>query len=241
MPSLVSRETIRASLHGLIDAHSPADALAHYYLFHHPVPRVKIYAYISDDHDRAEGFMLSAQTGMDLFRPLVTFRTGTESTAQSLFQAALPPGRPVYLSIPLDLAQWANKYLTVTEAELHRIYRLDARYYRSIINVLAVTSRGSDGTPRCEIRSKEGPGAVAGVNWQSPYFAEIFVHTDFPARGLGWGRSVVSCVAGAILSSRRTPLYIVSDSNQASINIAEAVGFVDTGLREYVAQAIRHE
>jgi predicted GNAT family acetyltransferase len=42
-----------------------------------------------------------------------------------------------------------------------------------------------------------------------------------------------------LLEAGRTPLYVVADSNTTSIRLAEAVGFEDTGLREFVGQAVR--
>jgi len=238
---MASRDTLRASIRDLLDLHSPADALAHYYAFHHPSHRAELYVHTDDRLDRADGFLVRAQTGMDLFRPLVTFRARTEAAAQALFQVGLPAGRATYLSIPATLAGWANKRLIVTEAELHRLYRLEPRHFQPMINVLAVTSAGPDGSPRCEIRAQDGQGAVAGVNWQSPEFAEVFVYADPAVRGKGWGRSVVASVAEALLKAGRVPLYIVSESNAVSIKLAETVGFRDTGLREYVAQAVRSE
>ena len=76
-------------------------------------------------------------------------------------------------------------------------------------------------------------------NWQSPRFAELYVYTDPAVRGRGWGKSVVHALVGMILKTGRTPLYVVSENNEYSIRLAAAVGFVDTGHREYVGQALR--
>jgi len=234
------RENLRASVRPLLDERSPADALASYYALHHPDNRTEIFVYReAAEGERADGFLVRARTGLDLFRPLVTYRARTEAAARALFREGLPAGRPVYLAVSEALAGWANKHLTVTEVELHRIYQLDPRRYQPEINILVVTSSGADGTPRCEIRSQDKVGAVAGVNWQSPAFAEIFVYTDAAVRGRGWGKSVVSAVAGMVLHSGRTPLYVVAESNDASLRVAESMGFEDTGFREYVGQAVR--
>ncbi len=241
MASLASREALRASLRHLVDEQSPGDALAAYYALHHPAHRAELFVHTEGALERADGFLVRAQTGMDLFRPLVTFRAQSEMAARALFQTGLPAGRPTYLTIPAALAGWANKYLVVTDAELHHIYQLDPRRFQPVINVLAVTSTGADGTSRCEIRSGESVGAAAGVNWQSPRFAEVFVYTDPAARGRGWGRSVVASVVESLLKAGRRPLYVVAESNAASIRLAEAVGFLDTGLREFVGQAVRQE
>jgi ribosomal protein S18 acetylase RimI-like enzyme len=231
---------MRTQVRPLLDERSPADALAGYYALHAPAERSELFVHAGDS-GRAEGFLVRAQTGIDLFRPLVTFRARTEAAALALFGQGLPAGRPVYLAVPLALAPWANKYLAVTDAELHRIYRLNPGRYQPIINVLVTTSHDPNGGLRCEIRSGQQVGAVAGVNWQSPDFAELYVYTEPAARGRGWGKSVVSTLVGLILKLGPTPLYVVAENNDYSIRLAEAVGFEDTGHREYVGQAIRLE
>lgn len=222
----------------LVDERLPSDALAAYYACYSPANRAQLFLSEAGP-GQPNGLLVRAQTGMDLFRPLVTFRADTEATAVALFSAGLPVGRPVYLTVPDHLATWANKHLSVTEAELHRLYRFEPARHQPMLNVLVVTSDDPSGGPRCEIRSGEHPGAVAGVNWQSPHFAEIYVYTEPAVRGRGWGKAVVSTLAGLLLKAGRVPLYVVSESNDYSIRLAEAVGFVDTGHREYVGQAVR--
>lgn len=233
-----ARDDLRRLARRLLDERSPQDALATYYALHAPAGRAELVGALSPTGEPA-GFLVRAQTGIDLFRPLVTYRARTEAAAVELFRAGLPGGRPIYLTVPLDLAPWANKHLAVQEAEVHRLFRFPAHQYRPIINVLTVTSQDPGGGPRCEIRSGDRLGAVAGVNWQSPDFAEVYVYTEPAVRGRGWGKSVVSTLVGLILKSGRTPLYVVSENNDYSIRLAEAVGFEDTGQREFVAQAVR--
>ncbi len=127
----------------------------------------------------------------------------------------------------------------MTEIELPRIYRYAPEKYQPEINVMVVTSSGADGLPHCEIRAADRSGAVAGINWQSPRYAEVYVYTDPAVRGRGWGKSVVRALVGLILNSGRLPLYVVAESNEYSIRLAEAVGFEDTGHREFVGQAVR--
>lgn len=228
----------RACLRPLLDENSVADALASYYALHHPPDRAEVVIH-PPEANQADGFLVRARTGLDLFRPLVTFRAPSEAVAVTLFQAGLQLGRPVYLTIPESLALWANKHLIVSDAALHRVYRFNANKFEPMLNVLAMMSAGPDGAPRCEIRSGGQVSAMAGVNWQTPRFAEVYVYTNPAVRGRGWGRSVVSAVAHQIVKAGRLPLYVVAESNDASIRVAEAVGFEDTGLREFVGQAIR--
>jgi len=106
------------------------------------------------------------------------------------------------------------------------------------INVLVVSNPAPDGTPRFQINANDTPQAVAGVNWQSPGFAEVYVFTESAARGRGWGNSVVSALVSELLKSGRMPLYVVNEQNTASINLATSIGFVDTGAREYAGQVV---
>ncbi len=240
MVSVVPPEAWRRVLQPMLDEQASADALACYYAFYHPAERKEIFAHHRADQGRADGFLVRARTGMDLFRPLVTFRAENEEAAQALFEAGLLPNRPVYVVAPEKLRPWAEAHLAVTEAETHNVYRFAPGRSQIEINVLLTTSTSPDGTPRCEIRSTASQaGAVAGVNWQSPRFAEIFVHTDPAVRGRGWGKSVVAALARQLVDQGRTPLYVTAESNEYSIRLAQAVGFVDTGHREFVGQAVR--
>ncbi len=234
-------ERLRAVVRPLLDERSPADALASYYAFHHPANRTELF--VEHEGGRpggpAAGFLVRARTGIDLFRPLVTFRARHEADARALFESGLVPGRPVYLTVPETHALWANKHLTVTDAELHRVYRFNPENYVKQFNVLIITGTGADGLPRCEIRAGDRAGAVAGINWQSPNYAEIYVYTEPAVRGRGWGKAVVRALVERVLQGGRVPLYVVAESNDYSVRLAEAVGFEDTGLREYIGHAIR--
>ena len=49
----------------------------------------------------------------------------------------------------------------------------------------------------------------------------------------------LALLAQRLRQAGRTPLYVVAEDNEYSIRLAEAVGFDDTGHREYVGQAVR--
>ncbi len=227
-------------IQSLVRQDDPADALATYYGLYAAVATRSVYT-TSDAQGTPEGFLVRARTGLDLFRPVVAFRARSEAAAARLIAEGVPAGRPVILAIPAALGTWAYKHLQTRDAELHRIYRLDRADHQPLVNVLATTGRDPNGAPRSEIRAGEQLGAVAGVNWQTPRFAEIYVYTDPAVRGRGWGKSVVSIVSGLVLETGRTPLYVVAESNDYSIRLAEAVGFRDTGAREILAEAVRVE
>ena len=234
-----SLDQLRSVIRPLLDERSTPDALAVYYALFHPADRTSLFVYPT--HRSAgppHGFLVRARTGMDLFRPLVTGRLHDDQTAQALFDLGLILGRPVYLTLPEAEARWANKYLQVSDAALHRIYRYAPENYQTEINVLVVTSTGPDGLPHCEIRGGDRAGAVAGINWQSPRYAEVYVYTDPAVRGRGWGKAVVRALVGLILKSGRLPLYVVAENNEYSIRLAAAVGFQDTGHREFIGQAV---
>jgi GNAT superfamily N-acetyltransferase len=228
---------LRAAARALLDERAPRDALACYYAFYHAADRTELFAHQSPITGLVEGVLIRARTGMDLFRPLVTLRATTAEAALTVTRAALRPGWPVYLTVPEIEFRWVQPHLTLTDPETHRLYALHPARLQTFLNVLVVTSTAPDGAPRCEIRSGNRAGALAGVNWQSPQFAEIYVYTDPAVRGRGWGKAVVSTLAGLMLKAGRLPLYVVADHNEYSIRLAEAVGFEDTGHREYSGQA----
>ncbi len=231
---------VRRVIQGLVHQDDPSDALAAYYGLYAPAQTRAVFT-VSDEAGAPEGFLVRARTGLDLFRPVVAFRARSESAVARLVEAGVPMARPVILAVPAALGPWAYKSLQTSDAEVHRIYALERARHVPMINVLATTNRDPNGAPRSEIRTGGHLGAVAGVNWQTPRYAEIYVYTDPAVRGRGWGKSVVSTVAGLVLDSGRTPLYVVAESNDYSIRLAEAVGFHDTGAREILAEAVRPE
>ncbi|MDX1615688.1 MAG: GNAT family N-acetyltransferase, partial [Candidatus Promineifilaceae bacterium] len=123
-------------------------------------------------------------------------------------------------------------------------YVLDRGRFEPIVNILVAKSTTYNGLPRFVIRQDRAGSdgevlASAGLNWQSPQFAELYVHTKYPYRRRGLGRSVVAAAAQHVLESGRIPLYVVAAQNQASRQLAESVGFVDIGLRRFLAEGSR--
>jgi len=104
--------------------------------------------------------------------------------------------------------------------------------------VLVVAEQGLGGLPRFVIRSQGEVAAEAGVNWSSPHFAELFVHTKPAARERGWGRAVMTACTTWVVRSTRQPVYIVNETNGPSTALAEAVGYVDTGAREFAGEGV---
>lgn len=235
VPSL---EQQRQEIRRLVDDRSPAQAFTAYYALHHDPRRTALFIHRTAT-GLPDGFLVRAQTGIDLFRPVVVLSAKTENVAIELCQAGLVANRPYYLVAPLRLGATVNRVLVVTDAEELRVYRLDPNRFEPQLNVLTVSNPAPDGSPRFEIGSNGIVHAAAGVNWRSPNFAEVYVYTEAAARGRGWGKAVVSALVAALLGGGHTPLYVVNDQNAPSITLAESVGFVDTGAREYAGQAVR--
>ncbi len=216
---------------GLLDTGSPIEAPTAYYGLYHDPKRSSMVA------RAGEGFVGCYQTGFDLFRPLVCMRCWRAEPAADLLAEALSVGRSYVLFANFNQLALVGGSLTLSNERILSIYALDAARFTSQINVLVVDKLAQDGTPRCEI-SRDGHSAVAGLNWQSPGFAEIYVHTDPEARRSGWGRSVAVALTGRVLQAGRIPLYLVEANNEASIGLAKGLGYVDTGARQVLADAV---
>jgi GNAT superfamily N-acetyltransferase len=227
----------RRQIQTYLDERTAADAFAAYYALHHDPNRTQLFLHY-DSYNHVDGFLVRAQTGLDLFRPVVVIRAASDRVATDLFQRGLIPVRPYYLVTNPALGPVVNRSLTVTDAELLCVYALDLGRYEPALNVLVVANPTPDGAPRFEVRQGDTVFAAAGVNWRSPRFAEVYVYTKPEARGRGWGKAVVNAVCGVLLKQGLQPLYVVHEQNTASISLAESVGFYDTGAREYAGQAI---
>jgi hypothetical protein len=226
----------RKQVRVLLDVSSPADAPTAYYALFHDPARSALFTH-TDSAGRVAGFAGRFQTGVDLFRPLVTLSCRRAEVAADLLAQALTPGRPYILFANLNQLSLVGGSLGIDNERILHIYQLDVARFKPVINVLVQSKLLSDGSPRCEIDSG-GLQAVAGVNWQSPGFAEIFAHTDPTARQRGWGISVASALTEMILGTGRVPLYLVEADNTPSRELAEGLGFVDSGARQVYADAV---
>jgi GNAT superfamily N-acetyltransferase len=241
----------RKVIRNLLDEKNPADARNDYYAFHHPDEKTQL---VTQDAagSAGPGYVCLARTGMDLFRPLVTLRFSRSQTtgeidikaAASLVYDAVPVGTAVILSAPAEYRPVIGAFFDVHKEEQLRIYVLDRGRFRPIINVLVAQSESYNGLPRYVARSGAsdpagGRGEIlasAGLNWRSTNFAEIYVHTKAPHRRQGLGRSVVASIVQHTLDSGRKPLYAVNIANQASVQLAESVGFVDIGISDIMME-----
>lgn len=226
----------RKQVRHLLEDSNPADAPTAYYALFHPAPR-SVLAMQTGSAGQVQGFAGRFQTGIDLFRPLVVLRCRDATCAADLLAELLVPGRPYILFANINQLPLIGGSLEIHTHRILRIYQLEVRRFERTINVLVRHSTNGEGYPHCVIEA-EGYQAVAGLNWQSPAFAEIYVHTDAEVRRRGWGQSVASAVTQAVLDSGRTPLYLVETDNDASRELAEKLGYVDTGARQVYADVV---
>jgi GNAT superfamily N-acetyltransferase len=240
-PDLAAR---REAARALLNEFDTADALTAYYALHHDPRRTDLFLHY-DALAGVDGFLVRCQTGFDLFRPLITLRARDDDALADLLADGMIPARPYILVAPPDLVERVEHLafeggprVELTQKSVNRVLRLEPAHFEPEINVLVERKDGPGGDLRCEIRRLDGTAALAGVNWRSPMFAEIFVQVKAAHRGRGWGRAVVSCVVAELLRQGVMPIYMVDERNAASRELAARVGFVDTGAREVMTEAV---
>ncbi len=233
-------EELRRKVRTMLDLSAPRDGLAAYYVLYYDPVRTRLW--VAERGPRVEGFLAICQTGWDLFRPFSILRARRIDVAHALLRRGLSSGgshRPYYLVTTPDLLGVAEEALVVERVSLNRIYYLDLRRYSPEINILVTPAQAANGSPRFVIRSREAQiVAEAGINWQSPHFAEVYVQTAPEAQRRGLGKAVLDACITWILRSGAIPLYVVAEGNEASARLAESVGFVDSGARECAIEGI---
>jgi GNAT superfamily N-acetyltransferase len=230
-------QALRLKARVMLHLSDPVDALYAYYALYHDPRRTELF--IHEDADgHTDGFAAVCQTGQRLFQPTVALRAKNDDAAVETLRRALVSGRPYTVIATLDLMDVVGQVVDVQQAEINHLYSLEPTRFRPIINVLVVAEEGMGGLPRFVIRSQDEIAAEAGLNWASPHFAEVFVHVEPDARGRGWGRSVLAACTTWAVRSARQPLYAVNEANGPSIALAEAVGYVDTGAREFMGSGV---
>jgi GNAT superfamily N-acetyltransferase len=220
----------------ILDDTNPKDAPTAYYVLFHDPKRSAVYTTLNAE-GKTEGVVGVFQTGQDLFRPLLTTVCRTTEAMQRLLRKALTVGRPYIFFANLNQLPLMPPDLHIENQRILQVLRLDSTRFEPQINVLVERKQTPDGLPRCEINMSHYQ-SVAGVNWQSPGFAEVYVRTAPEVRGRGWGRHVLNAVTDEVLRSGRQPIYLVEADNTASLRLAESVGYSDTGYRQLYADAV---
>lgn len=229
---------LRESARDLLNEFDAADALASYYALYHDPQRTTLFVHRNTE-DVVDGFLARCQTGFDLFRPLVAMRVRGSGALPVLLESGLSPGHPHLIALPARLAEQVTTHVALSEVARNLILRLEPARFRPVINVLVARSQDLSGNPRAIIRRGDQTVASAGVNWRSPIFAEVYVQVDAAFWSRGYGLSVLSAVVEELLKKQAMPIYAVERSNEASRKLAQEIGFVDTGAREVMAQAVR--
>ena len=249
-------EESRRAMRHLLDDKSPSDAAASYYALHLKEEKTSLFTHPAGAA-RADGYVCLSRTGFDLFRPLVTMRfpeSGDRSgfdlaVAKELIFQAIPAGADVILSVPLSYSPLISALFEVDKEQRLKLFVLDRGRFQPIINVFVTKGQSYDGLPRFVIRQSPdgrlGRGdevvASAGLNWQSPRFAEIYVHTKANHRRRGYGQSVAASCVQYILDRGRRPIYLVAADNESSIQLAESIGFVALGADQVFIEGRRKE
>jgi ribosomal protein S18 acetylase RimI-like enzyme len=229
----MSLAAARSAIRPLLDQTAAADATAAYYAFHHPESRIQLFPY-PEGATRAHGYLALARTGIDLFRPLLTLRLPAEpQEAAEMIYAKLAPESPLFIQAPAAFGPLLSALFDIQREQQLLLFRLDPARFEPQVNVLVTRNDTPDGLPRFIVRPTAGGvrgdvAASATLNWQSPRFADIAVYTNPQERGRGWGRTVVAALAHHLLQTGRTPLYHVEPSNEASLQLARRLGFVNT-------------
>lgn len=234
---MTNLESQRLKVRSMLHLSAPTDALSVYYAFYHDPRRTQLYIH-EDAEGRADGFIAVCQTGQRLFQPTVVLRTPSAEAAAELLGQALVHGRPYYLITTPDLRDVVLTVLDIEQLEINHVYRLDLFRMQPSINVLVVAEQGLGGLPRFVIRSQGEVAAESGPSWLSPHFSELSVRTTPAAQGRGWGRAVLEASTTWVVRSGRQPLYITNEANEASMALAKAVGYVDTGARELAGEGV---
>lgn len=221
----------RRQLAGLLDEASASDAMASYYALHHSSERVRLFAYHGSDSD-PRGFLAIAQTGLDLFRPLIVPFVAKRDMLIRLLRDALRPEHPVLVALPADQSRWLDGFFNLEHKNEMELLRMEADAYEPVLNVLVVENEAPDGSPRYEIRTSSGRKSAAGVNWISGKFADVYVEAAEHRRDRVLTKSVLSALCGRLLGERLVALYRVETANLGEKTAAFNVGFRPTGRKE---------
>lgn len=240
-------ESERHAIRHLLDERHPAHAMAAYYALNHPGDRTTLIPWPSPP-TRATAYLCLSMTGLDLFRPLLTSHLPITSEATAaLFHDVLPPGAALLISAPVQERPILAALFDVEQEAILRLF--DYRQLRTEpeLNVLMSQETTPQGWPRFIIQQPDQQTgqnkaiASAQVNWQGRYYAEISVQTAPGYQRRGFARSVVQALVADIQASGRTPLYRVETGNEASLALAEAVGFRPTGFESVMLEATLRE
>jgi GNAT superfamily N-acetyltransferase len=221
----------RRSIAHLLSPTSPEDALTAYYALYHN--RTQLFTH---GQEIIVGFLAICQTRHDPFTPLVVMRAESNDVLSALLSNHLYAGRGYLLVAKEQMALVLKRCLITWDEHYNLIYTVDEASFRPDLRHPVKKVVGEDRFPRFEIKDGEKVIAAAGANWCSPYFAEVGVWTEEDYRGRGLAKTVVSACTSELLKEGIKPLYIVAESNIASIRVCAALGYRFSGYREFSCQ-----
>lgn len=76
--------------------------------------------------------------------------------------------------------------------------------------------------------------ALAHTNAMTASYGDIGVYTDDAWRGMGFATASASIVARRIQDLGRTPVWSAGEDNEASLHIADKLGFIEVSRRVYL-------
>jgi hypothetical protein len=133
----------RTLVRRLLDDSSAADApTAYYALFHDPTRSTL--SIKQDESGQVLGFAGRFQTGIDLFRPLVTLRCQDAEIAADLLAQALIPEHPYILFTSLNQYPLVGGSFEIDNHRVLHIYRLDVRRFQPDRIERAARRRGGE-------------------------------------------------------------------------------------------------
>ncbi len=208
-----------------------------YYALDHPAEKIRLYGYYASG-EKLTSFLILAQTGLDLFRPLIVPFVADRHALEYLCQAALSAHRNYLVTIPVDQREILEGVVDVTEPRFNEIHKLNLSFYERVMNILAVRTENTNGWPRYEIRSRRGGYAAAGVNWLSHHAVEIYTDADDEGRNRGFVTSVLSHIIEDLMHADRMILYRIDDGDARGSADAFSAGFRPTGVRALIGGAM---
>lgn len=218
----------RQIIRSLLVPGDPGDAMTAYYALDYDPRRVRLTLHHTPS-GQTDGFAAVCQTGQDLFVPLVVLRA-PEGVVGELLHQALKPG-PLYSVVTTPgLRGPVLRTLRTEWQQLNSIYTFEPSTYRPLINVMVQPGAGPF---RFEIRVRDRVACAAGVNWHSDRLADMYVYTEPGFEGRGWAKAVGAACVKALLEAGLLPMYTVAQGNTASQRLARALGFEDSGEREF--------
>ena len=227
----------RSELEPLLNKYKVEDAMVAYYALDHPADKTRLFGYFGSG-EKPTDFLVIAQTGFDLFRPLVVPFISDRRALKYLIQTAMSTQRNYLVTITLDQSDILESVVDVTEPRVNEIHRLDLAFYDRVMNILAVRNENSSGWPRYEITSRKGGFAAAGVNWLSSHAAEIYTDADEEGRNRGFVTSVLSHIIEELMSEDRMILHRLDVEDARGYMDAFSVGFRPTGVRTLISQIV---